>query len=182
VRCAIRWLRSQASSYSINSSRVALIGGSAGGHLASLVAVAGDPAEFDGECPAATQSARVSGVVSIAGPSDLRASAYGSHEQGQWFVDGFLGGMASEKGAEAERASPIVYLDSSDPPILLTHATQDSVVPISESRNFKTALDQAGIVNALVEVTADDHNFSPLLSGYQQASCTIVKFFETVLR
>src|SRR4029078_7439089 len=48
VRAAIQFLKGRASELRINPDRIGVMGDSAGGHLAALVALAGDNAAFSG--------------------------------------------------------------------------------------------------------------------------------------
>jgi acetyl esterase/lipase len=49
VRCAVRWLRANASKYKINPEKFAAIGGSAGGHLAMMVGYSAEAPELKGD-------------------------------------------------------------------------------------------------------------------------------------
>src|SRR5215218_6765783 len=48
VKAAIRWVRANASTYTIDPERIGLVGYSAGGHLAALAGVTGDLPELEG--------------------------------------------------------------------------------------------------------------------------------------
>ena len=50
VRAAVQWLRSRAAELKIDPARIALIGDSAGAHLSSLVALAGDTPAYADAC------------------------------------------------------------------------------------------------------------------------------------
>lgn len=182
VRCAVRWLRANAASYGIDPDRIALVGGSAGGHLAALVGLSAGDAAFDGECPA-TASAEVSSVVALYGPFDLRASAYGGHEVGQWNVELLLGSMASSAPDAAAQASPLLYVDADDPPVLLTHGDKDVDVPLTESETFLAALQAAGVPSALVTVEGGEHGYDPdsPWPEHQRSTCTFFRFLEDTL-
>ncbi|HMN60777.1 MAG TPA: alpha/beta hydrolase, partial [Anaerolinea sp.] len=47
VKCAIRYLRAHAAQFNLDPERIALIGHSAGGHLAALAGLAGEEAGWD---------------------------------------------------------------------------------------------------------------------------------------
>jgi acetyl esterase/lipase len=67
VKCAIRSLRTSAAAYQIDPNRVGAWGGSAGGHLVSLLGVTDESAGFDiGQY--IEQSSRVQAVVDYFGP------------------------------------------------------------------------------------------------------------------
>ena len=70
VKCAIRYLRAHAAAYNLDPDRIALIGHSAGGHLAALAGLAGESAGWD-TGPYLEQSSRVQAVVVMSGPTDL---------------------------------------------------------------------------------------------------------------
>lgn len=182
VRCAIRWLRDNAATYAIDPERVAIVGGSAGGHLAALVGLAQDETDFDGECPA-KGSAAVSAIASFYGPSDLRASAYGGHEVGQWNVDLLLGSLAANAPDAAAKASPVLYVDANDPPVLLSHGDADAEVPLSESEALLATLQTAGVPSALVTVAGGEHGHGPVASDAPvlRSSCTFLQFLRDTL-
>lgn len=47
VKAAIRWIRANAASYHFNAEKIAVWGGSAGGHLAAMAGVSGGVAELE---------------------------------------------------------------------------------------------------------------------------------------
>ncbi len=118
VEAAIRWLRKprQRDAYGIDPARVAVAGGSAGGHLAMLVAAQGRGRPDRGT--------RVAAVVSWSGPMDLTLEAAlvdsGEHDASSG-VPVFLG-CEEEHCPErwAREASPFTYVDPTDPPMLFT--------------------------------------------------------------
>ncbi|MEZ4446102.1 MAG: alpha/beta hydrolase [Polyangiaceae bacterium] len=178
VRCALRWLVASKDQYAIEPRRVALVGGSAGGQLAALVASAANEEAFDGACATSGPVPPIAAVVAISAPFDLRASAFGGHQEGQWDVATFLGAPARERAAQAARASPITHIDRADPPVLLIHGTDDATVPVSESRHYGGALAKAGVKSLLVEIATDQHAFSPLAPEdvYRSSTCTVLEF------
>ena len=78
VKCAVRFLRANASAYGIDASRIGVWGGSAGGHLAALLGVTDSNAGFDGSGGHQQESSRVQAVVDLYGPTEFLTSASGS--------------------------------------------------------------------------------------------------------
>lgn len=131
VRTAIRWVRANAAAYRADAGRIALVGYSAGGHLACLAAVQAD------------QTERVQAVVGIAPPTDHEADSErrgGLSPSMQKLLDR-PAALDEEARAMLQRISPIQYVNAGLPPFLLLHGTEDNSVPYSQSVNFKAKLD-----------------------------------------
>ena len=111
AKCAVRWLRAHAAEYQIDPTRIAVLGGSAGGHLAMMVGYANDPT-LEGEGGNAETSSRVAAVVNLYGPADLTTVDARQATP----VRRFLGGPFAEKPTAYEQASPVLHLDPQDPP------------------------------------------------------------------
>jgi len=141
VKCAVRWIRENAEEYLIDPNKIAVIGGSAGGHLAMMLAYTNDD-EYTEECPDSISS-KVNAVVNIYGPVDL-TTPY-ARERGE--SSSFLGYTYKENPEIYKVASPCTYVSSDDPPTLTFHGTIDSLVPVSQADSLHKWLDKAGIPN-----------------------------------
>ena len=141
VKCAIKWLKSNAAKYHINPNKIALIGGSAGGHLAMMAGYANNVPEFENRCGIAGADSRVQAVVNLYGPSDL-TTKYARETSS---VIGFIGKPYSEAADIYKKASPVNYLTNDDPPTLIFHGTLDELVPVEQSDILKLKLIKAGI-------------------------------------
>ena len=128
-KCAVRWLRANAKKYNIDPDKIAVVGGSAGGHLAMMVGYSDLPT-LEGDSGNAGVSSRVSAVVNIYGVYDLTTK----HARETDLVPNFLQGKSFEEAPELYReASPMTHLDKSDPPTLILHGTIDEIVPVDQS-------------------------------------------------
>jgi acetyl esterase/lipase len=142
VKSAVRWLRANATKYNVNPERIAAVGGSAGGHLALLVAYASDTAGSKRTGDNHDVSSRVQAVVSLYGPTDLTAETARSKRE----VVSFLGGKTIDEQPEVyEEASPIKQVSKDDPPTLLLHGSIDTTVPIEQSEMLVEALKKNGV-------------------------------------
>lgn len=70
-KCAVRWLRANASELGLDPARVGAVGGSAGGHLSMLLGTLDDAPACEGDGGCAEQSSKVQAVVSFFGPADM---------------------------------------------------------------------------------------------------------------
>jgi acetyl esterase/lipase len=152
VKCAIRSLRANAATYQIDPDRIGVWGGSAGGHLVSLLGVTDRSAGFDvGQY--LDQSSRVQVVVDFFGPSNL------THGWGGNMVQ-LLTVFGSREGLK--KASPVTYVTGDDPPFLIVHGELDTVVLPIQSQELCDRLTAAGVPATLVLVWNAGHGFRPV--------------------
>jgi acetyl esterase/lipase len=140
VKCAIKWLKDHADEYNFDASRMALVGGSAGGHLALLAGY--DDHGYEEAC-SASSNARVKAIVNLYGPVDLTTPYARARPE----TTSFLGKTYDEDSELFVKASPKTYISSDAPPTLIFHGTIDSLVPISQSDSLNIWLNKAGIVH-----------------------------------
>ena len=157
AKCAVRYLRAHASTYGIDTQRIGAWGGSAGGHLVSLMGTADASAGFDvGEW--ANQSSRLQAVVDLFGPADLAVSAWPSDATGVITdVFGVAPGSASDT---LTKASPVTWISRDDPPFLILHGDADQTVPLSQSQEFAARLQVAGVTTSLLIVRNGPHGLA----------------------
>ena len=142
AKCAVRWLRANAAQYHVDPNKIAVLGGSAGGHLSLMVGYAPDVPELEGNGGNPKVSSRVQAVVDFYGPYDLTTDF--ARKAG--VVKKFLGNKTYEEAPELyKRASPMTYLTKNGPPTLILHGTIDDVVPIEQSDRLAARLKELGI-------------------------------------
>lgn len=142
VFCALAFLREHAATYKIDPKQVALVGGSAGGHLALLAGYAKDPALA---CPeAASEVAEpVQAVVNIYGVVDCTPVYAQKAPQ----VLRFLGKAYEEAPELYRQVSPLFHLTHDAPPTLTFHGTIDELVPVEQADILHAALEKLGVPN-----------------------------------
>lgn len=124
---AVNWLLSHSRDYNINIQKVAIAGGSAGGHLAMQYAY--------------THSSRVQAVINIYGPSDLTTEVAKKEKR----VHRLFGKTYEEAPEMYRSASPIAYIDSYSPPTISFHGTLDELVPYGQSKKLHETLKKYGV-------------------------------------
>lgn len=164
VKCAVRWLRKNAEKYGIDPDRIGAWGGSAGGHLALMLAVADDKAGLEGKGGNEGVSSRVKAACSWFGPADLTVDEKDFVDPGG-VVKFFLGGEQKDIPDVYKRASPATHVSADDPPVLMIHGEKDNVVPIGQSEIMLKKLREAKVEAALIRVKDAGHGFKPSGGG-----------------
>lgn len=178
VKCAIRFMRANASTYAINKDKIGLLGESAGGHLSALAGVSQNVADFE-SVEYAGVSDSVSAVVDLFGPSNLV-----SFTQGNPIL---LAALPSFLGSYSPvAASPTSYIDPQDPTFLLIHGDSDRLVPLSQSQEFLTALQSFSVESNLITVVNAGHGLDlsrgdAIIPSMVEVKASAISFFNTHL-
>ncbi len=152
VRAAIRWVKQRAEHYNADPERVALLGRSAGGHLALQAAY-----RATGEA----EDTRVAAVVAYYPPVDFRL----------WRPDAnsvlakLIGGLQADNPPAYADASVTSHLHADVPPTLLIHGLQDGLVPVAHSHLLHNRLVELGRPQALLTLPWAEHGFDFVLHG-----------------
>ena len=156
AKAAVRWLRLHAEEYRIDPARIAVLGNSAGGHLAALLAttIPCDGLEGSGN---PGPSSGVQAAVVMYGVADM---SYYRHTKGyvgiggisDAFVKRFLAQGPTVSGDPYAAASPVTYARRETCPTLLVHGTKDHFVPYAQSVAFCEQLRTLGVPTRLITV------------------------------
>jgi acetyl esterase/lipase len=142
VKRALAWVRDNIADYGGDPDFIAVTGGSAGGHLASLLALSANDPRFQPGFEDADTT--VQAAAPYYGIYDL-TDAKKMHEMMMPFLELFV---TKERYADNpglyELASPISYVHRDAPPFFVLHGESDSVIPSVQARDFCGALREAG--------------------------------------
>ncbi|UFQ15909.1 MULTISPECIES: alpha/beta hydrolase [Streptomyces] len=148
VRAALRWLALRGPELGVDAGRTVVWGESAGGHLASLLAL---------------DEPGVAGAVIWYGPSDLTAARGPFRPEDPATPEALLLGAAPAALPETARAaSPLARVRPGAPPFLLVHGDADTMVDHSHSASLAAALRGAGAAADLWTVPGADHGWHGL--------------------
>ena len=147
LKSAVRFFRKNADKYHLDPDRFALMGASAGAHLAVLAAytqadVKLEPTD-DGH---GDTSSAVRAVVGLYGAYDWES-----------FQKKFI--KTDEDKQLARQVSPKTWVDPRDPPTFLIHGTEDIFVNVSQTELLAKALDDKKVPHKTVIVQGAPHSF-----------------------
>ena len=149
-KAAVRWLRAHAARFKLDPDCILAWGPSAGGHLVTMLGVAGHVTEFEvGEH--LDVSSRVHAVVDYFGPTDFlqmdtqRLPDGQIHDAADSPESELVGGPIQENKEKVARANPITYVTGDAPPFLIIHGDEDPLVPYGQSVILVEALEKAGV-------------------------------------
>ncbi|AKM83785.1 MAG: lipase/esterase [Candidatus Campbellbacteria bacterium GW2011_OD1_34_28] len=149
IKGAIRWLRANADNYGYNTSSIIVGGGSSGAHLALLLGLSGDVAELEGTVGGNLEySSKVDAIVDFYGISDLSLFDIESPSFNR------LGNISSRL---LESASPVYYLTSDDPPVIIFHGDKDVTVSISQSSHLNYLYNKMGLRSYFYPIEGATH-------------------------
>lgn len=141
VQRAVRFVRLHAKEYGIDPQHLGLTGGSSGGHLALMAALQADAGTPDAKDEVERVSSRVQALVTWFPPTDMvnfgAENAYKLMQttRPQLFIDIF--GKITDLEAQLKAISPINFVTTSAPPVLLIHGDADKTVPVQQAHLFK---------------------------------------------
>ena len=156
---ALRFLVKNAAKYRIDPTRIATIGGSAGGHL-SLVTALGNPKDFPGDpALAAFDPASIRCEVAYYPATDFTDEKLAGRFLGQRATLMF-GGPPDQKREVIRLLSPVALLRKDSPPVFCFHGDKDVVLTVENSRKLFAKGQEIGANLRYVEVKDGNHGFS----------------------
>jgi acetyl esterase/lipase len=176
VKAAIRFIRANAAQYQLKTDKIAVWGGSAGGHLSALAATSGDIAALeDLSLGNPTQSSRVQAVVDWFGPinfltmdAHFKVSSKGKTDHDNLdSPESRLWGKPIQTIADSVKtANPETYISMDDPVFFIQHGSVDKLVPTEQSVDFS---------KKLIEILGSNKVTMEILEGVEHGG----KAFET---
>lgn len=131
-KAAIRFLKAQASKYGIDAARVAVCGGSAGAHLALMIALTPNVATLeDLSMGNSSYGTDVRCAIAAYPPTEISVLLNSDPSAPE---NAFMGGVIDQMDSrQLDMASPCHFVTPQMPPVLLRVGTADTIVPYTQS-------------------------------------------------
>jgi acetyl esterase/lipase len=183
VKRALAHIRSHADEYGIDPDFIAVTGGSAGGHLAAMMALTAGEAEFQPGFEDVDLS--VQAAVPFYGFYDFtnRNLRYPDELAPRSYLSRFV--IKGDPRTEQDKfraASPMAYLRPDAPPFYVIHGSADTIIPVEVARDFVDELRQVSKAPVLyLELEGAQHAFEILPSIRANAVVrSVARFLEKV--
>jgi acetyl esterase/lipase len=154
---ALEFLYQNADRYRLDKNRIALIGFSAGGHLANLAGLSNNNNVKAFYANGKKPHFKVKVVLDFYGPADFLTLKGRDSKDPDNPITLLLGDMVADNEAKAKMASPITYIDQNDPPFLIVQGEKDESVNPGQAISLSEKLKAAGVKNDLIIVPNAPH-------------------------
>lgn len=163
IFCAYAWTLAHAEEYGFDLTRLAIMGESAGANAVAMLAAVDDPSIYLSDCAWQTpEGIKPAAAVLYYPPIDLSTCECRTTKQLAAVYLGFKRYDPEQEAdirAHSEQASPLPWLDGSEPPFLVFHGTGDTLIPTSESELFVEKVNESGGQARLVIIPDALHGF-----------------------
>lgn len=159
---AVAYLFDHAERYGFDLDRVALMGFSAGGHLAAMIGLANNNQIDEFFHDEVSRKFDFKGVVNFYGPADL--TLFPGADDARSPEGMLIGAAPLDRPDLAKAASPVTYVDADDPPFLLIHGELDNLVSPRHTRLLSSWLEVHGVQQEMIVVPGAPH-FGPMFDA-----------------
>jgi acetyl esterase/lipase len=182
VKSALAWLRGKGVEYGVDPGFIVVTGGSAGGHLAALMALTANDPEYQPGFEGANTD--LQGCVAFYGVYDF------ADRHGDCPNDGLsslleravMKASREEAPEEYEKASPLSRIHGDAPPFYIVHGTRDNIAPLSMARRFAETLREKSQQSvSFAEIPGAHHAFESFHSLRAQQVVNAAERFVTYL-
>jgi acetyl esterase/lipase len=177
---ALRFLAKNAERFALDANRVFTFGDSAGGHIAQMLLLS-PPASLPGDPALADARYHLVAGVSWYGPCDFEKTELFNPDGRADFHDRFgpriikAGADPNEKLAAYREVSPVNYLKSDSPPLLMIQGDKDPTIPVHHARYMKERADAVKTPVEILIVENSGHNWREIGGALRPTLDEIVK-------
>ena len=181
VKEAVAWVRANAEKYGVDPNFIAVTGGSAGGHLAAMVALTPGLSRFQPGFEEANTS--VQAAVLFYGVYDFTDRLGIMPAE---FRYGLLRKRVMKASPDTDRgayldASPIEHVGPDAPPTFVIHGDNDTLAPVEYARLLVERLRDSGVETPYAELRGAQHAFDVFASPRTVRTVAAVERFLTAV-
>ena len=152
---AVSFLVDNADTYGFDTDRIAVMGFSAGGHLASMMGLSKNDDVTDFFMSETNTAFNFKAVVDFYGPAELILFPGANDPKSPEAL--LIGAAPLDRPDLAKVASPVTYVDKNDPPFLIIHGEKDDMVSPRQSQLLSAWLTTKNVENELIFVENAPH-------------------------
>ena len=183
VTRAVQFVRHQAMQWGLDPRRIAVMGPSAGGHLALWIGLHPDRRDPKAADPVERESTRVSAVVNYYGVTDFHLAQqhpdrYRNPAYRLLFGYAESDPLSKLTSEQMHDASPVTYIAPDNPPVFTAHGTGDTTVPVEQAESLIAKLKENGVATENYFLPGGNHgltNARPDWPDYQKAAFEFLK-------
>lgn len=189
IKAVVRFIRANATKFSLDSSFVGVSGFSSGGHLSTMLGVTSNLKNAKigslgidlegniGKNP--NSSSHVNAVVDWFGPTNfITMDSCGSsfkHDDIKSPESSLIGGAIQENKDKVALANPMSYISKNTVPFLIIHGTNDKLVPYCQSQELYQKMQQLNVSSQFITVEGGEHGPGVMIEKYYEQ---MVDFFK----
>jgi len=153
VRSVLIYLVKNAKELNIDTNKIVIMGGSAGGHLAMMGAYLGNNTMFDKD-KEVLKNLKIAAVINKYGIADMVDFSLGAkpYKSAVRWIGEKIGDRDFIKSV-----SPLYHINKNTPSTFIVHGDADPIVPYSQSVALKNELDKYDIKNEFITVPGGEH-------------------------
>ena len=190
IKAAVRFIRANATKFSLDSSFVGATGFSSGGHLSSMLGVTSylknakigsSNIDLEGNLGKySNSSSHVNAVVDWFGPTNfITMDSCGSsfkHDDIKSPESSLIGNPIQENKDKVVLTNPLSYISKNTVPFLIIHGTNDKLVPYCQSQELYQKMQQLKVPSQFITVDGGGHGPGVMIEKYYGE---MVNFFKT---
>lgn len=181
LKAAVRWLRSKGNEFNLDANNIAIIGGSAGGQLATLIGATNGNEEFEGNHGYPEFSSDIQAVVDLDGLLDFMDPENLAVKRNAQSADVFwLEGHYDSIPDKWKTASALYNVTKKSPPYLFINSSQTRFHAGCNSMVAK--LNSLGIQSKVVDLNDAPHSYWLFEPWFTPMTSSIVEFLNYTLK
>ena len=184
IHRAARFVRHNAVRFGVNPQKIGAFGASAGAHLALTLAMKGKAGDIDSRDPVERESSAIQCAAGFFPPTDFLN--YGAPGLEAAWIEPLLG-LSMTNNSKAEIAaegtklrreiSPIYFIHSNQPPILIIQGDKDYMVPVEQARTFAARSLELGNKVKLIIKPGKGHGWPEMAQDME----SVIEWFDAEL-